>query len=166
MRWSWVVLVVLLAVPVQAQPVADAYLITPGHGVGTIVLGQAYSDVEAVLGKPSAVAPASTGGRLFLWFRNEPGTAGGRGVSLSPEGAVDRVIVFKDRRYATKDGVRVGLSEQEVIARLGAPQRIAHDPRTSANRILEYPGFQVWVNTDASLMIVGVFELGVVPMKE
>ena len=37
--------------------------------------------------------------------------------------ALNQTILFEDPKYETKDGIRVGLTEAEVIAKLGEPNK-------------------------------------------
>ena len=123
-RMLWVFLILLLSGCASgpslqemkaADPPKDDNLIVPGWRVGKVYLGMTSRELVASMGEPSSTKPGETLTHFF-WKNAE------LGASLNKK--ADRVdsIMFEDERYKTAEGIRVGLSELSVVAKLGQPQ--------------------------------------------
>ncbi len=157
MKFALGLLVLLLATPVQAQ-VSDAYLVTPGKGIGTIMLGESFADVQTRLGPATSVRTDSTGHTVYSWLSGTgtPDTAGGIAVAVA-RSLITAVIAYRDSRYATSTGIRSGLRERDVMDRLGQPRSIGRLPDGAQS--LRYPGLNVIVDKGGT-----VYELSVVAL--
>jgi outer membrane protein assembly factor BamE (lipoprotein component of BamABCDE complex) len=97
----------------------DDTLIVPGKSVGAVTMGMSPGEVLRILGDPdqSGKYPTSS---WYLWFRHEGNKAYTLQVNLDGSGVI--AFVVQDPRYATSDGVAVGVSELRVKTVLGDPE--------------------------------------------
>ena len=98
-----------------ADPPKDDNLIVPGWRVGNVYLGMTSGELVALMGEPSSTKPGEESNR-FSWKNAE------LDVSLDKKANQVELIDLYDERYKTAEGVRVGLSELSVGAKLGQPQ--------------------------------------------
>lgn len=144
------------ASPSAAQPspspgpaaAEEAFLITPGQGVGRLRLGMRLQDVTAILGPPMGTETNADGISTFRWYA--PPSNSGIGVRTTRAGVVYAVHVLNEPSYATFERLRVGSTEDEIRRVLGEPTRINLD-ENRGDKFLEYHalGINFTINLDS-----------------
>lgn len=137
-RTAAIVLIALtgLGVPTALTPAsAQSTLMVLGKSVGDITLGMSTADVYRILGDPDRTI-TSPRRYAYVWDRlglvieiSDPGYA----RNDDPGGVF--LITVLGRRWATSDGIAVGVSELRVQALLGKPTSVDH-PRSGPYRTI------------------------------
>ena len=140
-----------LAAP-KGAPVRDT-LIVPGERVGPIALGMSSSALLETMGPPDESVRFSDGvGATFK-------SAGLYANVLDTTQQVFAIHV-NDERYATKEGLKLGSSEMEVRAKLGAPTRhvLQSDDGVHPyeNRLCYETGITFYMNTAGRVYVLQV----------
>jgi hypothetical protein len=158
------VLVVLVTSPLASQPAGstspDAFLIVPGQSVGQIRLGMPLQEAISILGEPSSNEQNSQGASSVEWYHEENE---GLGAIVGQDGALRQLWVLNDPRYTTREELRAGKTEADILALLREPTR-ANDVAERGDRVLEYDAQGIWftINLDANFRYFqNVYEIGV-----
>ena len=101
-------------------PIFDK-LIIPGERIGPISLGMPQADVLKILGTPPK-SSIHTDGHSRYYYADLT-------VFISRDSRVLRILT-NSPEYATAGGIRVGMTEPEVRAKLGKPKSVI-DPGSS-----------------------------------
>jgi hypothetical protein len=104
---------------------ADGKLIEPGRGIGAATLGMSEAEATAVLGKPDSRLHV-TSGYLDLF--------GALQVFVADDGRAYR-IETEAEDYRTREGLGVGSTEADIVAKLGKPA-LAEDLKTRNDNLL------------------------------
>ena len=145
-----------------ADPPKDDNLIVPGWRVGKVYLGMTSTELLAAMGEPSSTKPGEES-NWFSWKNAE--------LDVSLDKKADQVvkIALNDERYKTAEGVRVGLSELSVGAKLGQPQASSSDGVYCYKRgiLLEFDEYS-YATTDSPRRRIPyqVTHIHVMPSKE
>ena len=112
-----------------AQPVFDSQIV-PGQRIGPVALGMSSTQLLQAAGSPAT--SNHVGDVTAARFSN--------GIDVNVRDGDSRVtsVSTTESRYATPDGLRVGVSELEVRARRGAPAGVLDEQ--GMDRYLCYPG--------------------------
>ncbi len=102
---------------------------------------------------------------MYVWFYPNATIKIGLGVRATKAGKVFRIWVQDNDRYLTKEGLRIGSTEAEVRAALGAPSSVENDYEQH-DKILWYEplGVVFFINDDPAqafynaVYAIGVFE--------
>ncbi|GEM_PF-919082 len=151
------------AAPPRAAAPAPSREILPGQGIGPVRLGMAVKDVLALLGPQKSVDQLPNGEAVYRWFA--PPANDGIGVRVTASGVVSRVWALNDADYVLRGTLRVGSTEEEVRAALGAPSRVAENTQVKT-RLLYYDALGIWVSIQLDERYAfynRVFEIGVMP---
>ncbi len=127
-----VALVLLAATPMIGAP--DAYLITPGVGIGPIQIGMHIEQIVGILGTPKST---SGQGRTIVYRWYEPSAARKEGLSVrtAKDGVAVTVSAQNDARYHTANGMHPGSTEADVNAAFGVPSRVEKDAATGTETL-------------------------------
>jgi tetratricopeptide (TPR) repeat protein len=98
----------------KATSEALSTLIVPGKSIGPIHLGMTPSEVSRLLGPPDSVGLTGINDyqRLAL------------GLVFSESKGVVNHIYARDNRYATSQGVRVGMTKEAIESKMGMPTTV------------------------------------------
>jgi hypothetical protein len=117
--------------PAGSRAADDAFLITPGVGIGKVKIGMPIASVISVLGAPKQVWRGRGGGGIdmYAWFKVPdrcagPSAGGGLLVYVDPVGMVTRVTAYNDPRYFLENGLHVGSDASMIQARMGGAGRM------------------------------------------
>jgi hypothetical protein len=130
-----------IQLPVSAVP--DQFLIVPGERIGVMRLGMKLEEVEAMLG-PALVGvpmPSSNGSYYYTWRTPDGPPNAQRSVTVDKTHVVISTSVRLDTRYATSDGLRVGLSQEQVASTFVGQWKITY-----------FPGFNAMVYQDKGII--------------
>ncbi|HXX38084.1 MAG TPA: AMIN domain-containing protein [bacterium] len=146
---------------VPQASVQRVHAVLPGEGIGPVRLGMRIQEALAVLGPAKSTQVLPDGNMLYAWF--VPPMNRGIGLRATPSGVVYRVWVLNDDQYAIADRIRIGNTETEARAALGAPSQVVADT-SSGTKTLAYSSLGLWVGiqTDPRYTFYGrIFEFGV-----
>ena len=120
-------------------------LIVPGQSVGLVTLGMPVEEVITFLDIPKSTKSEPDGSVRYSWM-DSPGDDG-LSVRASHDGLVYEIVAANDARYATREGVRVGSTVDDVIRALGAPSRIEPHPQERTKSV-QYDSLGVSLDLD------------------
>ena len=157
-RCLWVcllALVILAVVAANAEVPAwgqDSTLIVPGVGVGAIRFGMTAGQVYGILGDP-CIQDRRKNPAMYGWDCSINGGA----VLLIFIGnwGVERIDIW-NAGYATKEGVRVGMSEMGVEALIGPPTKVLVNNAGTRFLLFNKLGLSLRVETDGRVSILTV----------
>ena len=165
MRWLPAVVAVSLlalapAVAHSSTPSEQA-LVVPGASLGPLQLGMTLADANHVIGAPEGTAqtggPPAKDALTQTWHPVSP-PGGPLIATFNTSGRIISVKTYWNVFYQTRNGVHIGLSEQDVQSILGSPQKTRP---WSHFRILFYRGLMLTADND-STVITGI---GVIPFS-
>lgn len=135
-RWIFLVVAFLPSLGACAQSVTPALegqpvglivqdrLIVPGERIGPLRLAGKIHEVVVLLGPATTTAPGLWPGSVVyiweaisLWVVSDTGTGNVLWIQIGTGGSSPW------SEHATADGIRLGMSEQDVISVIGAPER-------------------------------------------
>lgn len=126
----------------------EAFLITPGQGIGRVRLGMQLQEVTTIMGPSIGAETNADGISTLRWYA--PPSNSGIVVKATRAGVVYAVRVLNDPNYATLERLRAGSTEDEVRRVLGEPTRINLD-QNRGDKFLEYHalGIDFTINLDS-----------------
>jgi outer membrane protein assembly factor BamE (lipoprotein component of BamABCDE complex) len=141
---------------------AEQFRVVPGQAIGSLRIGMREQDVTAALGMPKSTWTFLDGRRVYRWF--QPPSNSGLGVGVDVTGAVDRIWVLNDVRYATSTGLHVGSTEGDIMKALGAPSESTFDAQLHMRKLVYAPmGLWLSIQLDQRYGFYNrVFEIGVI----
>jgi hypothetical protein len=113
--------------PAVAQAADNAFLITPGVGIGKVKIGMPIAAVISILGAPKTICREVVKDKIiktYAWAETNdrcvarPDSRGGLLVDTDSGGTVTHVLAYKDDRYFLENGLRIGSEESLVRARM------------------------------------------------
>jgi S1-C subfamily serine protease len=126
----------------QVSPKPTRFIpVSVGQSIGPVQLGMRIQEVVRALGRAKSQQKLDDGSTVYRWF--EPPRNDGIGMRVTSAGVVYRIWAINDVAYVTNNGLRVGSTEGQVVAKLGKPTRTVLDPRTKTKTLL-YPQLGVW----------------------
>lgn len=132
------VLCTILATPSRVGGASSqSTLIVPGIQIGPVRIGMLPSEVVRIFGQPTEMHTASPGVWNMGWARHSVSVVF---LNAYPHGEVWRIVTLSSR-FATKQGVRVGLTVADVLKRLGPPVDSPFEAYGAG--MLKYPGLSL-----------------------
>jgi hypothetical protein len=116
-------------------------VIVPGQSIGAVRLGMKLADVTGLFGASTEIVRSREGSVTHWWL--DASKSQGFGVQISSGNRLDRLSIMNDASYMTDAGLRVGSTEAEIRAALGAPVAVNVDAK-SQTEILRYDNLGVW----------------------
>jgi hypothetical protein len=134
------------AVGTAGATAPEAFLISPGRGIGPLTVAMRGAQARTVMGAPKATRTDSDGNLWLMWFLGEESAgetqSGGLYAVVGRADEVLRVVARGDPRYATADGLHPGVTEQTVVKAIGQPSSVEPLPRTGHR--LVYASRGIW----------------------
>jgi hypothetical protein len=156
-RWSYDVTLTPASVTGPVNP----FLISPGIGIGPVLLGMSVTAAVAANGAPKTTLTEQDGHVRYYWSETTRLTAGivqgGNGLSASADtlGIIVVIRVIDDPHYATAEGLHTGITEAQVRAAMGPPWLVNPDVDSSTGKLiahtLAYPGIDFTIDDDPAI---------------
>jgi hypothetical protein len=126
-------------------------LIVPGERIGDYYVNRAtQADIQKSLGKPEKQKKTKDGARIVLMYPKA-----GYTFLIDPGTKIAKRIVTQSPAFATKEGIKVGSSYDDVIKAYGKPGRTKQSPDKGS--ILSYPsGINIHLNPSRSVISLSV----------